>query len=82
MDRTTYEDKSVIQNLGQFVPVKQNTDKEGRRTGLMYKIDLLPTLLVLDAQGKVILKHEGYLDAKTFNAFLKDAKRMVTKAKR
>jgi hypothetical protein len=72
----------VIQKLGQFVPVKQNTDKEGRRTGTMYKIDLLPTLMVLDASGNVILKHEGYLDAKSLSAFLKDARRMASKTKR
>ena len=83
MDRTTYKDKSAIQALGQFVSVKQNVDKEGKKSGAKYKISLLPTLLVLDQNGKVVLQTEGALDAKTLAMFLKDAsKKRSTKAKK
>ena len=64
MDRTTYKNKLAIQKLGQFVSVKQNIDKEGKKTGKKYKVSLLPTLMVLDGNGKVVLKTEGALDAK------------------
>lgn len=81
MDRTTYKDKLAIQKLGQFVPLKQNVDKEGQKSAEKYKIELLPTLMVLDSSGKVILKHEGYLDAKDLAAFLKDAAKRAPKKK-
>jgi thioredoxin-like negative regulator of GroEL len=73
MDRTTYKDKVAIQNLGQFVSVKQDTDKEGSKTGQKYKVEFLPTLMVLDGNGKVVLKHVGALDTKELGQFLKDA---------
>ncbi len=73
MDRTTYKNKLAIQKLGQFVSVKQNIDKEGKKTGKKYKVSLLPTLMVLDGNGKVVLKTEGALDAKSLAMFLKDA---------
>jgi thioredoxin-related protein len=81
MDRTTYKDKSAIQNLGQFVSVKQNVDKEGKKTGSKYQVSLLPTLMVLDGNGKVILKVEGALDAKSLGQFLKDAAKKGVKKK-
>lgn len=82
MDRTTYKDKSTIQNLGQFVTVKQNVDKEGKKSSDKYKIQLLPTLMVVDHTGKVILKVEGGLEPKDLALFLKDAKKKAAKAKK
>ena len=82
MDRTTYKDKAAIQNLGQFVPAKQNIDKEGKKTAAKYKVSLLPTLMVLDANGKVVLMTEGALDAKSLNQFLKDAARKAARVKK
>ena len=82
MDRTTYKDKAAIQNLGQFVSVKQNVDKEGKKTGDKYKVSLLPTLMVLDANGKVVLMTEGALDAKSLQQFLKDAAKKAAKTKK
>lgn len=81
MDRTTYKDKSAIQKLGQFVSLKQNVDKEGQKTAMKYGIHLLPTLMVLDSNGKVILKHEGALDAKDLAQLLKDATKRAPKKK-
>ena len=79
MDRTTYKNKSAIQTLGQFVSVKQDTDKEGKKTSNKYNVSLLPTLMVLDSNGKVILMAEGALDAKDLSKFLKDATKKATK---
>ncbi len=73
MDRTTYKDKSAIQTLGQFVSVKQNIDKEGKKSAVKYDATMLPTLMVLDSNGKVVLQHIGSLDAKGLNQFLKGA---------
>ena len=81
MDRTTYKDKSAIQNLGQFVSVKQNVDKEGKKTAAKYEVSLLPTLMVLDENGKIILETSGGLDVKTLSAFLKDATKKASKSK-
>jgi thioredoxin-related protein len=82
MDRTTYKEKLAIQNLGQFVSVKQNVDKEGKKSSKKYNISLLPTLLVLDAKGKVIFETSGGMDAKTLTAFLKDATKKASKVKK
>lgn len=79
MDRTTYKDKSAIQNLGQFVSVKQNVDKEGKKSSTKYDVSLLPTLMVLDENGKIVLQTSGGLDSKTLAAFLKDAKKKASK---
>ncbi len=81
MDRTTYKDKAAIQNLGQFVTVKQNTDKEGRKTAMKYNVSALPTLMVMDSTGKVILRVEGGLLPKDLALFLKDAKKKAAKKK-
>jgi thioredoxin-like negative regulator of GroEL len=85
MDRTTYKDKSAIQSLGQFVSVKQNIDKEGKKTAMKYDVSLLPTLIVLDSNGKIVLQTIGALDSKTLGQFLKAAlqkgsKKVMTKA--
>jgi thioredoxin-related protein len=79
MDRTTYHDKLAIQNLGQFVSVKQNVDKEGKKSSEKYDANLLPTLMVLDPNGKVILQTAGGMDAKTLSMFLKDASKKGAK---
>lgn len=79
MDRTTYKDKSAIHSLGQFVSVKQDTDHEGKKTGTKYKVSLLPTIMVLDANGKLVLMNEGSLDAKSLSQFLKDATKRAAK---
>jgi thioredoxin-related protein len=81
MDRTTYKDKLAIQNLGQFVSVKQNVDKEGKKTAVKYEASLLPTMMVLDENGKIILETSGGLDAKTLSTFLKDATRKGKRSK-
>lgn len=82
MDRTTYKDKTALQKLGQFVSVKQNIDKEGKKTSAKYDVSLLPTLMVLDANGKVVLQSIGAADAKTLGEFLKAAiKKDAAKAK-
>ncbi|MEI8281846.1 MAG: hypothetical protein WCG75_05535 [Armatimonadota bacterium] len=73
MDRTTYKEKSAIQTLGQFVSVKQDIDKEGKKSAVKYDATMLPTLMVLDSNGKVVLQHIGALDAKGLTQFLKDA---------
>ena len=79
MDRTTYKDKSAILTLGQFVSVKQNVDKEGKKSAVKYDATMLPTLMVLDSNGKIILQHIGSLDAKGLSQFLKDAAKKAAK---
>ena len=81
MDRTTYKDKLAIQNLGQFVSVKQNVDKEGKKSSTKYDVSLLPTMMVLDENGKIVLQTSGGLDAKTLSAFLRDAVKKANRGK-
>ncbi|MEZ4908596.1 MAG: thioredoxin family protein [Saprospiraceae bacterium] len=60
MDETTYADKSVISSLqDKFVSVKINIDDfDGYTLKEEYGIKILPTVLVLDQNGKVIERYE------------------------
>lgn len=81
MDKTTFQDKAAIKSLGSFVTLKQNIDKEGKKAAMKYKVELLPTLMVLDSNGKVVLMTEGGIDPTDLAAFLKEAKKKASKVK-
>jgi tetratricopeptide (TPR) repeat protein len=51
----------VIQSLGRFVPVKINAEKEGVAVAHRYGVRGFPTLLFIDAAGKVVARIGGYL---------------------
>ncbi len=63
MDETTYADKGVINTLkSNFIPVKVNIDDfDGYTLKAEYNIKVLPTLLVIDPNGKVIKRYEESL---------------------
>jgi thiol:disulfide interchange protein len=82
MDKTTFQDKSAIKSLSSFVTLKQNIDKEGKKAAMKYKVELLPTLMVLDANGKIVLMTEGGVDPTDLAAFLKEAKKKASRAKK
>ncbi len=63
MDETTYNDKEVINTLqANFVPVKINIDDfDGYTLKAEYNIKVLPTILIVDQNGKVIKRFEESL---------------------
>jgi thiol:disulfide interchange protein len=76
MDRDTYSKDKVIKALSGYVPLKIDVDEESALAE-KYKVVYLPTTLVLDAEGDVILSAEGYLDPKDFISMLKKATEKV-----
>jgi len=60
MDETTYSDKNVVSTLkNRFVSVKVNIDDfDGYSLKEEYNIRILPTLIVLDQNGKVVKRYE------------------------
>ncbi len=63
MDETTYTDQGVINTLkSNFVPVKVNIDDfDGYTLKAEYNIKVLPTILVISPNGKVIKRYEESL---------------------
>lgn len=65
LDRTTYKDAAVIKSLGNVVPVKVDYDKSPA-IAKKYKVEALPVILFLDANGKEVGRISKYVDAKEF----------------
>lgn len=63
MDETTYADQRVINTLkSQFIPVKINIDDfDGYTLKEEYNVKVLPTVIILDASGKVVKRFEESL---------------------
>lgn len=52
-----------------FIWVKVDVDRD-RATAAKYKIRALPSIFILDSDGRVISDHEGYLDGASLAVFL------------
>ena len=74
MDETTYSDKQVISSLrDKFIPIKINIDDfDGYTLKEEYGIKILPTVLVLDQNGKVIKRFEESMSPTKLNDVLND----------
>jgi thioredoxin 1 len=73
MKKNVYTNAAVAQamNAG-FIPLALDGEKsDGAELVSALGINGFPTLLILDAQGNVIKKNTGYLDAEQLIAFLK-----------
>ena len=73
MKKNVYTDTAVAQamNAG-FIPLALDGEKsDGAELVSTLGINGFPTLLILDAQGNVLKKNTGYLDAKQLIAFMK-----------
>ena len=70
---TTYKHKDVVSRSKQFVPLLIDVDKnEG--LAKKYQVEAIPTVVFIDAKGKVITRSMGYLDAKQFLELMTKAK--------
>lgn len=55
-----------------YVPVKVDIDAD-RDTAIAYEIDAVPTMILLDAEGKVARRITQFVDAEEFLAWLEGA---------
>ncbi|HEY1685057.1 MAG TPA: thioredoxin domain-containing protein [Tepidisphaeraceae bacterium] len=65
MERTTWADKRVKEALEKFVPVKIDFLKE-TELDKKYGVEAIPTMMVMDDQGKVVRATTGEMDAEEF----------------
>ena len=82
MDRTTWKDPRVIENLADVVAVRVDVEEIKPRNGhagsdlaARYGVRGTPALLLLDPQGRVLARADGYRDARDTLAWLDGALR-------
>ncbi|MCP6720522.1 MAG: thioredoxin domain-containing protein, partial [Patescibacteria group bacterium] len=80
MDQTTFTDKTVIRKMNAFVPVKINTDIE-KKIAEEYVVNGLPTTVILDSKGRIILVGEGYMRSNDFIKMMDFAVKTITDLK-
>ncbi|MGC8668055.1 MAG: thioredoxin family protein [Chthonomonadales bacterium] len=71
MLKTTYRDKAVVKQMGRFVPVLIDVDKEGK-LAQKYGVEAVPTTLFLTPDGKVLRSETGYHNAEDFLRLTKE----------
>tara|TARA_B110000908_G_scaffold171261_1_gene233366 strand:- start:1176 stop:1601 length:426 start_codon:yes stop_codon:yes gene_type:complete len=73
MKKNVYTDAAVAQAMNaSYIPLALDGEKsDGAELVSKLGINGFPTLLILDAQGNVLKKKTGYLDAQQLIAFLK-----------
>jgi thioredoxin-like negative regulator of GroEL len=70
LDATTYRDPTVVKLLNeQFIPVKIDGDREPRLTEVL-QISSYPTVVLADAERKILGTMEGYQEAARFQEHL------------
>src|SRR5262245_31532657 len=73
LDAVTWRDPKIVKLLNeQFIPVKLDGEKETRLVQSL-QVDGYPTLIVATAEGKVVGRHAGFLDAAQMTSLLRKA---------
>lgn len=71
MDEDVFTDARVKSALLGYVPIKVNVDVGGGRdVASRYRVNGLPAFLVLNGEGRLVGRFDGYLSAETFLARL------------
>ena len=71
LDRDTFPHKTVVQASRDFVPLKLNAEREGRRLARKHRVRGYPTILFFDHTGKLVGRIGGYLKPAPFAAAMK-----------
>ena len=74
MAREAFYDKEVSELMNAFfVNVQVDIEKEGRSIADKYKVEALPTTLIIDTTGATIAQNVGYDGVKLFIKFMENA---------
>lgn len=75
LQRTTFKDpKAAAYYNSNFINISIDIEKgEGPALAKKWNVQGLPTLLILDENGKVIADHTGYVDGQGLLAFAREA---------
>jgi thiol:disulfide interchange protein len=80
MLHTTYRDRQVVAQSRKFVPVLINVDKQPKLAE-KYGVEAIPTVVFLDARGKVLRKETGYHEAREFLKMTNEVLKQVSSRK-
>jgi len=80
LDATTYRDEKVVALLGEFVPVKVDTEgsRGERELSAQHGVETLPTIAFLSPGGRLFIRHASFEGPETFPAFLEGARRRAS----
>jgi thiol:disulfide interchange protein len=73
MEKRTFRDPRVLARLQDVVPVRVDAEESEKRGGLRgdelalkYAIEVYPTIVVVDGNGREVARNDGYMDADQF----------------
>jgi thiol-disulfide isomerase/thioredoxin len=80
LDATTYRDETVVALLGEFVPVKVDTEgsRGERELSAQHGVETLPTIAFLSPGGRLFIRHASFEGPETFPALLEAARRLAS----
>ncbi len=77
MERRTFHDPKVVERMADFIPVRVDSEEETPRSGVAgvqlaerYDIEVYPTLVVIDGNGRVVAKRQGFQSPMEFLRWL------------
>ncbi len=70
----TLRDKEVVEVLGEYVCVRKNPERDAELAKAL-GATVPPTCLVVDADGRVLARQIGYIQARSFAAWLRENRR-------
>lgn len=72
LDKHTFSDTRVAETLrSRFVPLRVNVDQKANMPWVeRYSGPFLPTLAIVDSRGVLITRRDGFIDAKSMQAWL------------
>lgn len=76
MEENTYPDPRVVLELGDFIPIKVDTQKR-IDIETKYGINYYPTVVFLDQKGNEIRRHIGYLGPEEMVEVIKESRQQV-----
>ena len=77
LDALTFSDKSVINEMGRFTNYKVDmtiTTDENESLRKRFDVIGMPTVLIIDSEGKVVNRITGFVNADEFLSFIREVK--------
>lgn len=63
LDAETFPNSQVVRAMDNYVPVKLNTEREGRELAAKYGVSSLPTLAIVEPDGRMVATIRGFVEA-------------------
>ncbi len=77
MEKGTFRDPRVLARLRDVVPVRVDAEETAERSGLRgdklalrYAVEVYPTIVALDGEGREVARNDGFMDADEFLEWL------------